>query len=190
MSRPSAMRATTGDRAARLSPTNVCLLALALAIVVAQAIAFWRGLAVPRFEDGLIGIRLLFSTLPVHGKDGDPWVLLSFPVLCILSWELLETVRDRGRLLRLRKGIARPATIARSLGQRAIGMALAIVGGVLFNFGLGILAILLFAASNALFAPAEMGQAIFPVVVGIVYPLPLGFFAIWAYLSQVPKSPA
>lgn len=169
-----------------LSPRTSFLLAPFLGEIAIQGVAWGRGLGVEKFEEGLAGVQMMLSTLPVHGEGGYPWILFAFPVFCVFVWELLEFVRDREPLKRLSSGkVALPA-VAAGAARRLFGLVAGLLGMLVVNFALGMAAIVLVGAIGIAISPGEAGKHILFAAIGIAYPIPLGFIVVWAYRSISP----
>lgn len=168
-----------------LSPRTTFLLAPFLAALAIQGFAWgWaRGLGGEKFEEGLAGVQMMLSTLPVHGDGGYPWILFAFPVFCIFSSDFLEFMRDREPLKRLSSGqVALPA-IAAGATRRLFGLVTGLLGMLVVNFALGMAAIVLVGAIGIAFSPGEAGMQVLFAAIGVAYPIPLGFVVVWAYRS-------
>jgi hypothetical protein len=166
-----------------LSPRSTFLLAPFLGELVLQGLVWGRGAWPERFEDGLAGVQMMMSPLPGHGDDSQPWILFLFPLLCLFAWELLEVVRDRMPLRRLLGGGVALSGVAKGVGRRLLGLLAGYIGLLVLNFALGMAAITLVGAIGVAMSPGEAGMQFLFVVIGIAYPLPLGFLVVWAYRS-------
>lgn len=167
----------------RLSPRTAFLLAPILGELTIQGVAWGRGPGVEKFEEGLAGVQMMLSTLPMHGGGSSPWVLLAFPLFCIFSWELLEFTRDREPVKRLASGKIRPRAISIGAVRRLFGLVAGTVGMLILNFFMGMAVIVLVGAIGIAFSPGETGMQALFAAIGIAYPVPLGFVVVWAYRS-------
>ncbi|MDH5558408.1 MAG: hypothetical protein OEZ03_13735 [Alphaproteobacteria bacterium] len=166
-----------------LSPRTVFLLAPILGEVMIQAVTWGRALGTEKFEEGLAGVQMMLSTLPLHSGGEHPWILLTFPIFCIFSWELLEFIRDREPLTRLSGGRVSLPLVATGGVRRLSGFLAGFLGMLVVNFALGMATIVLVGAIGIAMAPGGAGEQILFTAIGIAYPLPLGFFVVWAYRS-------
>lgn len=167
----------------RLSPRTAFLLAPFLGELTIQGVAWGRGPGVENFEEGLAGVQMMLSTLPMHGGGSSPWVLLVFPLFCVFSWELLEFTRDREPLKRLTSGKIHPRAISTGAVRRLFGLFAGTVGMLILNFFMGMAAIVLVGAIGIAFSPGETGMQTLFAAIGIAYPVPLGFVVVWGYRS-------
>ena len=165
----------------RLSPRSAFLLAPLLGELTIQGVAWGRGPGMANFEEGLAGVQMMLSTLPMHGGGSSPWVLLAFPLFCVFSWELLEFMRDREPVRRLASGNINPRVLSTGAVRRLFGLVAGTFGMLILNFFMGMAAIVLVGAIGIAFSPGETGMQALFAVIGIAYPVPLGFVVVGAY---------
>jgi len=164
-----------------LSARTAFLLAPFLGELAIQGIVWHQERGATSFEDGIAGVQMVMSAIPVHGGIANPLILAVFPVSCVLSWELLEIMRDHAPLGRLFGGKADWAAIVTGAVRRLFGLAVGTIGMLTLNVFFGLFAMMLLGAVTYMAFPDSAGAKLMAAIVGIAYPIPLGFLVLWAY---------